>query len=197
MPVVPFWDSPARGIAGSRPEVVKPVVIQERDAMVVALREARLAEAAHFEAALDLRDSKSLRLQILKEALLPAVQASPEARALFDLTLLPGDPPKLWVDLTSYVVMEPDHRTYRFLQDRQDEREVLFESSDREAAAAAVRRHMAHRLVARERQAASLQQPAPPTGYGTASLFLAWLSGLSFGALALLAAALYFGVVKF
>ena len=83
------------------------------------------------------------------------------------------------------------------LQDRQDEREVLFESSDREAAAAAVRRHMAHRLVARERQAASLQQPAPPTGYGTASLFLAWLSGLSFGALALLAAALYFGVVKF
>ncbi len=81
--------------------MVKPVVRQEQDALAEAIREARLAEAAHFEAALDLRDSKSLRLQILKDELLPAVQASPEARELFDLTLLPGEPPKLWVDLTS------------------------------------------------------------------------------------------------
>ncbi|WP_395688800.1 hypothetical protein [Aestuariivirga sp.] len=170
----------------------KPVVIQDRDAMVIALREARLAEAVHFEAARDLRDSKSLRLQILKDDLLPAVQASPEARALFDLTLLPGETPKLWIDLTSYVVMEPDHRTYRFLQDRQDEREVLLETADRDAAAAAIRRHMAHRLVVRERQAAALPQAAVPSGYGLASLVLAWLSGLSFGALAILAAVLYF-----
>lgn len=177
--------------------MVKPFVVQDGDAMVVALREARLAEAAHFEAAQDLRDSKSLRLQILKDDLLPAVQASPEARALFDLTLLPGDPPKLWVDLTSYVVMEPDHRTYRFLQDRQDAREVLFETADRDAAAAAVRRHMAHRLVARERQAASPLPVAGPAGYGVASLALAWLSGLSLGALAILLAALYSGLLKY
>ena len=165
--------------------------------MVVALREARLAEAAHFEAARDLRDSKSLRLQILKDDLLPAVQASPEARALFDLTLLPGDPPKLWIDLTSYVVMEPDHRTYRFLQDRQDDREILFETTEREAAASAIRRHMAHRLVARERQVTGLPQAPATTGYGLASLVLAWLSGLSLGALASIAAALYFGIIKF
>jgi hypothetical protein len=177
--------------------VVKPVVRQEQDALAEAIREARLAEAAHFEAALDLRDSKSLRLQILKDELLPAVQASPEARELFDLTLLPGEPPKLWVDLTSYVLMEPDHRTYRFLQDRQDRREILFESPDREQAAAAIRRHMAHRLVARERQVASLPPPPVQAGYSTASLILAWISGGAFGALALLAAALYAGVLKF
>ncbi|MFM8748209.1 MAG: hypothetical protein ACKOED_16320 [Aestuariivirga sp.] len=177
--------------------MVKPVVRQEQDALAAAVRDARLAEAAHFEAALDLRDSKSLRLQILKDDLLPAVQASPEARDLFDLTLLPGEPPKLWVDLTSYVLMEPDHRTYRFIQDRQDRREILFESADREQAAAAIRRHMAHRLVARDRQAASLPPPPVQTGYSTASLILAWISGLAFGALALLAAALYVGVLKF
>ena len=133
---------------------------QDRDGLLDALREARLAEAAHFEAALDLRDSKTLRLQILKDDLVPTVQASSEAKELFDLTLLPGDPPKLWVDLTSYVLMEPDHRTYRFLQDRQDRREILFEGVDREQTAAAIRRHMAHRLVAKERQSATIS-PSP------------------------------------
>ncbi len=177
--------------------MVKPVVRQEQDALAAAIRDARLAEAAHFEAALDLRDSKSLRLQILKDELLPAVQASPEARELFDLTLLPGEPPKLWVDLTSYVLMEPDHRTYRFLQDRQDRREILFESPDREQAAAAIRRHMAHRLVARERQAAALPPPPVQLGYSTASLILAWTSGAAFAALAILAAALYMEILKY
>ena len=118
-----------------------------------ALREARLAEAAHFEAALELRDSKSLRLQLLKDDFCRWSMSSPEARELFDLALVPGEPPKLWIDLISSVVMEPDPRSYRFLQHRQDRREILFETADRELMAAAIRRHMAHRLVARERQA--------------------------------------------
>jgi len=176
--------------------VVKAAAVQDRDGLAEALREARLAEAAHFEAALDLRDSKTLRLQILKDELLPTVQASPEAKDLFDLTLLPGDPPKLWVDLTAFVVMEPDHRTYRVLQDRQDSRDLLFEGADREQAVAAIRRHMAHRLVARERQS-----PGPPpvsgVGYSSATLILAWVSGFAFGALALVAAALYTGLLKY
>ena len=176
--------------------MVKPAVRQDRDGLAEALREARLAEAAHFEAALDLRDSKALRLQILKDELLPDVQASSEAKELFDLALLPGDPPKLWVDLTSYVVMEPDYRTYRVLQDRQDSRDILFEGTDRAEAAAAVRRHMAHRLVARERQTAS-SPPVPGAGYSSATLILAWVSGFAFGALALVAAALYAGFLKY
>lgn len=177
--------------------MVKGAAIQDRDGLAEALREARLAEAAHFEAALDLRDSKSLRLQILKDELVPTVQASPQAREMFDLTLLPGEPPKLWVDLTSYVVMEPDHRTYRFLQDRQDRREILFESTDREQSAAAIRRHMAHRLVARERQVSGLPQGQAQAGYSSAALILAWASGFAFGALALVAAAIYSGILKY
>ncbi len=170
---------------------------QDRDGLADALREARLAEAAHFEAALDLRDSKTLRLQILKDDILPTVQASPEAREIFDLTLLPGDPPKLWVDLTSYVVMEPDHRTYRFLQDRQDRREILFEGVDREQTAAAIRRHIAHRMVARERQMSAVPPPSVMPGYSSAALLLAWISGFAFGALALVAAAIYSGILKY
>ncbi|WP_373504023.1 hypothetical protein [Aestuariivirga sp.] len=160
-----------------------------------ALREARLAEAAHFDAALDLRDSKSLRLQLLKDDLAPVVQSSAEARGLFDLTLVPGEPPRLWIDLISYVLMEPDHRTYRFMQDRQDERDIVFESADRRAMTVEIRRHMAHRLVNRERQAAAVRLDPPSSGYSSGSLILAWTSGFAFGALVLLGVAIYLGFI--
>jgi excinuclease UvrABC nuclease subunit len=172
-------------------------VRSERDAdggLTQALREARLAEAAHFEAALNLRDSKSIRLQLLKDDLLPAVTGNATARELFDLALIQGEPPRLWIDLISQVVMEPDHRTYRFQQDRQDNRETLFESDDRAAMAEYVRRHMAHRLIQRERQGAQQAAPLPiPAGYSTASLILAWTAGFAFGALVLLGGAIYLG----
>jgi hypothetical protein len=162
-----------------------------------ALREARLAEAAHFEAALDLRDSKSIRLQLLKDDLAPVIQSSAAAAELFDLALVPGEPPKLWIDLISYVVMEPDPRSYRLLQDRQDSRETLFESANRLEVADFIRRHMAHRLIARERQAASAALSPTLKGYSTASLILAWTSGFALGALVLLGLAIYLGKFGF
>jgi len=162
--------------------------------MIEALHQARLAEAAHFEAAMNLRDSKSIRLQLLKDDLLPAAAAAPD---LFDLALVPGEPPKLWIDLITSVVMEPDHRTYRLIQDRQSGRDILFESDDRSLMADAVRQQMAHRIIARERQAAS-SLPAPPSpGYSTASLILAWLSGIALGALALLSVSIYLEKIRF
>lgn len=175
---------------------MKAAATPERDGLAGALREARQAEAAHFEAALELRDSKSLRLQLLKDELLPLVESSPEARDLFDLALVPGEPPKLWIDLISFVVMEPDPRCYRFLQHRQDRREILFETADRELMAAAVRRHMAHLMVARERQSAAVPPSGPLPGYTSASLILAWVSGFAFGALALLGLTIYIGILK-
>lgn len=170
--------------------------LPDPDALAGALREARQAEAAHFEASLELRDAKSLRLQLLKDDLAAEVRALPEARELFDIVLVPGETPKLWIDLISFVVMEPDHRTYRFLQHRQDRREVLFETADREQMSAAVRRHMAHLMVARERQAAAATVPPAPPGYTAASLILSWASGFAFGALSLLGAAIYLGVLR-
>lgn len=153
-----------------------------------ALRNARLAEGAHYEAAQNLRDAKSIRLQLLKDDLSTAAAA---AGGLFDLALAPGDPPRLWIDLITAVVMEPDHRTYRLQQDRQSGREILFESDDRALMADTVRRHMAHLMVARERLAATAVLPPPPAGYSMASLLLAWLSGLALGALALMSVAIY------
>lgn len=155
-----------------------------------ALRQARIAEAAHYDAALLLRDAKTIRLQLLKDDLLPAATA---AGGFFDLALVPGDPPKLWIDLITHVLIEPDHRTFRLVQDRQAGRDILFETDDRAAMVERIRTHMAHQLVARERQAASAPGPTPVVGYSMASLILAWLSGIALGALALLAAAIYLG----
>jgi hypothetical protein len=161
--------------------------------LAAALRKARVAEAAHFEAVLDIRDAQTLRLQVLKDDLEPAA-ASDEARRQFDLVLLASDPPRLWIDLVGYVVMEPNPRTYRLVQDTQTNREILFETGDRAAMAVKVREYMAHRLVARERQlAASVAPRTERKGYSTAALILAWLSGLAVGVLGLLILAVVTG----
>ena len=157
-----------------------------------ALREARLAEAAHQEAVLALHDAKSIRLQLLKDDLIAAA-TSPEAGDLFDLAVVPGDPPRLWIDLTAFVVMDPDPRCYRLQQDRQNGREILFESQDLSLMAEQVRLHMAHRIIARQRQATADPAPRVPETYSMASVILAWVSGFSLGVLALLVAAIVLG----
>ncbi len=96
-----------------------------------ALRQARLTEAAHHEAVLGIKDAKSLRLQVLKDDIAAVIAHSQEARQMFDLALAPGEPPKLWIDLITFVVMEPDYQTYRLVQDNHAGREILLETADR------------------------------------------------------------------
>lgn len=150
------------------------------------LRLARIAEAAHFDAALDIRDAKTLRLQVLKDDLAPILAANADAGRAFDLSLVPGDPPKLWIDLITAVVMEPDPRTYRLIRDTHTGRETVSETTDRAEIVEQIKVHMAHQLVARERRLASVA-PAKGgiAGHSSAALILAWLSGFSIGVLAL------------
>ncbi len=170
----------------------------EHDDLSGALRKARLAEAAHFEAVLGIRDSKSLRLQALKEDLAPAISATPEAAKIFDLALVPGESPRLWVDLISSVVMEPDYRTYRLLQDNQSGRETLFETVNRDEMLNFLKSYMAHRMISRERQVASATPPQPQVaGYSAGAIIYAWLSGFMLGLLVLLVAAISLGKLKF
>jgi hypothetical protein len=164
--------------------------------LMQALRQARAAEAAHADAVFALRDAKAIRLQLLKDDLMPIVAALPQSEHLFDLALIPGDPPRLWIDLISYVVMEPEHRSYRLYEDRQSGREILFESEDRALMVERIRRHMAHRLVARQHQISSVTSADVPAGFSVGSVILAWLAGFALGALALLAAAILLGKLE-
>jgi hypothetical protein len=168
-----------------------------KDALSGALRKARLAEAAHVEAVLNLRDSKALRLQLLKDDLLPIVNSNPDASKLVELVLIPGDPPRLWIDLITQVVMEPDHRTYRLLQDSRLGRETLFETADRAEMLERVKTHLAHRLIAREREFPVATPARDSTaGYSGAALIFAWTTGFAVGALALLMAAILLEKLK-
>lgn len=163
-----------------------------------ALRKARLAEAAHFEAVMGIKDSKSLRLQVLKDDIAPLIAATPEAANIFDLALVPGEPPRLWVDLISFVVMEPDYRTYRLLQDNQGGREALFETADRAEIVNYLKTYLAHRMIARERQIAHAAPVSKPSArYTTGAVIYAWVNGLILGFLALVVAAISLGKLKF
>lgn len=154
-----------------------------------ALREARIKEAAHFDAVTEIRDAQTLRLYALKQDLLQGLEAGLPKSGFVEITLLGGDPPRLWIDLISSVLMAPDPRTYRFELDTQNGREVLLETRDREEMARTIITHLAHRMIARERASAGLHMPGKPAlnGYSGASLTLAWLSGFALGIFALLA----------
>jgi hypothetical protein len=168
--------------------------VDEQGQLGPALRRARLAEAAHYDAALGLRDAKAIRLQILKDDLDVIVSSSPEARAMFDLALLPGEVPRLWVDFITSVVMEPDPKTYRLVQDSQGARDTLLETPDRAELVERLKQLMAHRIIARNRQMASVPETAVARRtYSPGSLVLSFLAGL---ALALVLSFIYLKIFR-
>jgi hypothetical protein len=116
-----------------------------------AVREARIEMAERTGVVVDLRDAAIARLELLNEALDPIFAEMPADIELFDRGIVPGDPPRLWIDMIAHVVMGRDRRTYRFLQDTRYGRRVLAESSDAGEVANAVTKYVARRLVERER----------------------------------------------
>ena len=116
-----------------------------------AMRQARIELAERTAVIVDLRNAELARLEMLDEALDPLFSDIPPEVELFDRGTVPGDPPRLWVDMIAHVVMGRDKRTYRFLQDTRYGRRVLAESSEVGEIANAVTHYVARRLVERER----------------------------------------------
>ena len=116
-----------------------------------AVRQARIELAERTAVVVDLRNAEVARLELLDEALAPVFAEIPPDIELFDRGVVPGDPPRLWIDMIAHVVMGRDKRIYRFLQDTRYGRRVLAESGDIPEMAAAVTRYVARRLVERER----------------------------------------------
>ncbi|WP_204351895.1 hypothetical protein, partial [Klebsiella variicola] len=57
---------------------------------------------------------------------------------LFDTGLIPGDPPRLWIDMISFVEMARDKRVFRFLQDSRLGRSIILESDNADTIADSV-----------------------------------------------------------
>ncbi|MEP4928073.1 MAG: hypothetical protein ABJL36_08770 [Hyphomicrobiales bacterium] len=82
----------------------------------------------------------------------PSIQSSENA---FTFALLPGTPPRFWVDLNSFVVMANDSARYQFLSDTRDKRVVLYESDELESTASAITDYVVERIVQQETQTTS------------------------------------------
>lgn len=163
-----------------------------------ALRQARLAEASHFEAFRHVADAKSLRLLVLRDEIAPLVKATEGASEFFELALAPGERPKLWIDLISSVVMEPDYRTYRLEQDNSGGRETLFETQDRSEMVNFLETYLAHRMLARAKNMARAAPTLQPSRrFSAGALIYAGLTGIMGGVLAVMIAAILLGKLHF
>ncbi|MFD1704164.1 hypothetical protein ACFSCV_14255 [Methylopila henanensis] len=116
-----------------------------------ALRRARIEAAERSDVVIDLRQAEIARLEILRDALAPVFADVPPEVDLFDVGLVPGDRPRLFVDMVSFVEMGRDRKVYRFLRDGRHGRSVAAESEQVEPIVAAVTDYVARRLVERER----------------------------------------------
>jgi hypothetical protein len=153
-----------------------------------ALRAARHAEALHRESLSLISDAATLRLAVLKDELAAYVAGNKAARGFFALAILPGEKPRLWLDLVHWVEMAPDPRSYRLIGDRESGLESLLETRDRAEMVQFAKTWMAHRLVERARVQATPRALPPVQGYSAGALILAMVAGFSIGVLALFAA---------
>lgn len=121
-----------------------------------ALRTARIEEAERSQVVGDLRDAEMARLDLLREMLEPVLAQVPPDVDLFDTGMVPGEHPRLFIDMIAFVEMARDRRTYRFLQDRRDGRVLLAESDSVGVMLSALTAYIARRLIEREKMLASL-----------------------------------------
>ena len=141
-------------------EVVDPK--KPPSTLTAALRVARLEQAERALAQADLHEAELGRLELLREMLEPVLAEVPPGVDLFDVGIMPGAHPRLFVDMIAFVEMARDKRTYRFLQDRRSGRTVLAESERTSAMVEAVTAYVARRLVEREALLASIESAPVP-----------------------------------
>jgi hypothetical protein len=116
-----------------------------------AIRRVRTAEAERSDVVVELRDAEKARLEMLADELRSVFSEVPSDNDTFLFTVAGGTPPRLWIDMTSFVVMGRDRRTYRFLKDTRLGRTVIVESTEIADVADTITHYVAERIIERER----------------------------------------------
>jgi hypothetical protein len=115
------------------------------------IRQVRTAETERQDVVVELRDAERARLELLAEELRSVFAEVPPDDDQFVFTVAPGTPPRLWIDMTAFVVMGRDRRTYRFLKDTRLGRTVIVESAKLADVADTITHYVAERIIERER----------------------------------------------
>lgn len=158
-----------------------------------AIRKARTIQADRSEVIVELQAAEAARLELLADELEPVFAELSFSGGQFECNLVPGNPPRLWIDMISYVAMGADKRTYRFVCDSRAGRKVLIEGTGIVEVADFITDYVAHRVIERERALEPENQygEAPVTrGYGGLTLGLAFVSGICIGIIAVFILAL-------
>jgi len=116
-----------------------------------AIRRVRTAEAERSDVVVELRDAEKARLELLADELKSVFAEVPDDNETFLFSVSGGTPPRLWVDMTAFVAMGRDRRTFRFLKDTRIGRTVILETTDVGDMADCVTNYVAERIVERER----------------------------------------------
>lgn len=161
------------------------------------VRRARLAQAAHFDALVEIRDAQTLRLAALSDELDKTLRQDARLKALLPLQLDSGFPPRLWLDNISYVEMQPDPRTFRLVRQDTSSHVTVAESRNMRDIIGRIRTYAAHRLVETERVTGVGQGDGNGNSRAVSQLIMVWLAGFTFGVLALLAAGVLLGQIRF
>jgi hypothetical protein len=115
------------------------------------IREVRTAETERADVVVEMRDAERARLELLAEELRGVFAEVPAEDDQFIFAVAPGTPPRLWIDMTAFVVMGRDRRSYRFLKDTRLGRTVIVESAELGDVADTVTHYVAERIIERER----------------------------------------------
>lgn len=115
-----------------------------------AVRKARVEQAERSDVVNELRRAELARLEILHDAFRPILAQVPATVDLFDCGVVPGERPRLFVDMIAFVEMAHDKRTYRFVQETRHGRITIAESDRPDPIVEAMTDYIARRLVERE-----------------------------------------------
>ena len=116
-----------------------------------AIDEVRTRKADIQDVVIDLKEAESARLELLAAELKLVFDDIDDADERFDLAMTRGDKPRLWIDMTAFVAMGYDKRSYRFHKDTRMGRIVLAETDNMSRIADIVSHYVAEKVVERER----------------------------------------------
>lgn len=116
-----------------------------------AIRKVKFAEVERTDVVVELQESERARLELLAEELQDVFKEVPEDDDQFSFQIVPGNLPRLWIDITSHVAMGRDKRTYRFLKDTRLGRTVILETTELDDMADCITEYIAERVLERER----------------------------------------------
>lgn len=119
--------------------------------LAAAMKRVKSAQADRDDVVVELRHAKFSRLELLSEDLVPVFEKLPKEIEMFDVSLTTGEVPRLWIDMTSFVRMGKDGRTYEFVKDTRLGRTILGSTENREKIGTHVTDYVAERVLERER----------------------------------------------